>query len=339
MKYPRRGYVLVFLMSLLSAFVLLACEGPAGKPGLPGEPGLPGQPGAPGPSGPPGATGGRGSQGDPGFTGFSGEPGDPGFPGLPGVQGPPGPPGQHTATKAALMVSEQTMYLDQGITITGSGFNPWEPVIVTVDLGGPIESFAGGWGAATFNPSLGQVDSNSGGAWTLSVDSPVMDIGGISENRDRLLEAGVITILAEGQDGNKASWPVSVVAETPTGGAAGVSRASSLIVAGPVVAGEEVMVYGAGFKARERFSLVAVTGIGKGTSFSPHGQEYGFFDRGTIEASGVFERFGLTLGVAEDTGAFMVDISPSQAPGVYTLEAYGVDGSYATAPLVILAAQ
>ena len=37
MKYPKRGYVLVFLMSLLSAFVLLACEGPAGKPGLPGE--------------------------------------------------------------------------------------------------------------------------------------------------------------------------------------------------------------------------------------------------------------------------------------------------------------
>ena len=338
MKHPGRGYALALLISVLSAFVLLACEGPAGKPGISGPPGLPGEPGVPGVPGPLGPTGGQGVQGDPGFAGFSGEPGEPGFAGFAGVQGLAGPPGQDTAMKAALMVSEPTMYLDQGITISGSGFNPWEPVIVTVDLGEPLESFAGGWGAATFNPSLGQVDSNSGGAWTMAVDGPLTNISGISKNKDRLLESGVITILAEGQDGNKASWPVAVVAEAPTDGANGL-RAASLAVAGPVVAGEAGTVYGAGFGSKERFSLVAITGIGEGTSFSAQGQEYGFYDRGTIEASGVFERFGLTLGVAEDTGAFMVNISPTQAPGVYTLEAVGVDGSYATAPMVILAAQ
>jgi len=234
------------------------------------------------------------------------------------------------------MVSEPTMYLDQGITVAGSGFNPWEPIIVTIDLGEPLESFAGGWGAATFNPSLGQVDSNSSGAWTLTVEGPLTDIGGVSKNMARLLDAGVITILAEGQDGSKASWPVGVMAETPPPEAPGPSIATSLIVAGLVEEGGEVMVYGAGFKAKERLSLVTITGIGKGTSYAPQGVEYGFYDKGTIAPSGVFERQGVTLGVAEETGAFMISISPSGGPGAYTLEAFGVDGSYATAPLIIV---
>ena len=337
MKQLGRGYALTLLISIFSMLILLACQGSAGKPGNSGQPGLSGEPGVPGAPGPRGITGSQGPQGDPGFPGFSGEPGEPGLPGLPGVQGPAGPPGLDTATKAALVVSSPTMYLDQGITISGSGFNPWEPVIVTVDLGEPLESFAGGWGAATFNPSFGQVDSNSGGAWTLSVDSPVMDIGGISKNRDRLLEAGVITILAEGQDGNKASWPVAVVAESPADEAAGPSFATSLIVAGPVVSGDEVMVYGAGFKAKERLSLVSIVGIGEG--ITDYGEFSPGFSRGAVEGSGEFERLGQTLAVAETTGAFMLSINPSGGPGVYTLEAFGVDGSYATAPLIILAAQ
>ena len=179
------------------------------------------------------------------------------------------------------------------------------------------------------------MDSNSGGAWTLSVDGPVTDIGGVSKNMARLLESGVVTILAEGQDGNKASWPVAVAAEAPVD-ADGTSRATSLIVAGPVVAGEEVMIYGAGFKARERLSLVSIVGIGEG--ITDYGEFSPGFSRGVVEGSGEFERVGQTLAVAETTGAFMISIIPTGAPGVYTLEAYGVDGSYATAPLVILAA-
>ena len=236
------------------------------------------------------------------------------------------------------MVAKPTVYLDQGITVAGSGFRPWEPVVVSIDLGPSVQFYDPQKGSQfLLNPTLGQSDSNSGGAWTLSLDGPLSDLSGVAKNMERLLEAGVVTILAEGQDGSKASWPVALMAEMPVDEASAITGTASLALAGPVVAGEAGTVYGAGFGPKERFSLVAITGIGQGTSFSPQGQEYGFHDRGTIEASGVFERFGLTLGVAEDTGAFMVDISPTQAPGVYTLEAVGVDGSYATAPLVILA--
>jgi len=216
------------------------------------------------------------------------------------------------------------MYLDQGITIAGSGFRTFEPVTVRVSLGS---------GA---NASLGVADSNGGGAWMLTVNGPLTNLTGIADNMSRLLAADVVTIMADGADGSKASWPVGVIAEMPVA-ADPPSTGVSLVVA-PVVAGEAVTVYGAGFGPKERFSLVAVTGIGKGTSYGKQGQEYGFFDKGTLAPSGVFERYGLTLGVAEETGAFMVSISPTQAPGIYTLEAVGVEDSYATAPLIILAA-
>jgi len=242
------------------------------------------------------------------------------------------------------MVSKPVMYLDQGITVAGSGFNAWEPVVVSIELGesqfyDPVKG-----SQYLYNPTLGQADSNGGGAWTLTVEGPLNEVGSIAgggsrglSNIDRMLEAGVVTVLAVGQDGSMASWPVAVVAETPVVEAeTPPSIATSLIVA-PVVAGGEVSVYGAGFGPKERFSLVAVTGIGKGTSYGKQGQAYGFYDKGTLAPSGVFERLGLTLGMAEETGAFMVSISPTQAPGIYTLEAVGVEGSYATAPLVILA--
>ena len=354
-KHPARGYVLTLLVMMVS-MLALAC---AGDPGNPGNPGAPGEPGAPGPAGPGGSAGPQGEPGEPGLAGLPGDPGaaglpglpgepglqgppgvpglpglpgDPGNPGLPGLPGspgfagPPGPPGAATSPQAALMVSSPTMYLDQGITIAGSGFLAFEPVTISVKLGSSV------------NPSLGVADSNAGGAWMLAINEPVSELSGISDNMSMLEGAEVVTILATGADGSIAGWPVGVMAEMPVA-AAPPSTGANLTVAGPVAAGGIATVYGSGFDSRDRVSIVVITGIGEGSSFSPQGQEYGFYDRGTIAASGVFERFGLTTAAAEKNGAFQLSITaPSVDPGVYTLEAYGTDsGSFATAPLIITA--
>ena len=338
MKHPVRGYGLVLLISMFAAFLLLACAGPAGKPGLSGQPGLPGEPGAPGMPGPRGPTGGMGPQGDPGFPGFSGEPGDPGLAGLSGVQGPVGPSGQDTATQAALRVDE-TVYLDQGITVVGSGFQPWEPVVVSIDLGPPVQYYDPKKGSQYFlSPILGQSDSNSGGAFTMTLEGPLSELKGVSKNMTRLSEAGVVTILAEGQDGSKASSPVTLVAETPAADETAASSVATSLTVAPVVAGGSTTVYGAGFNSRDRVSIVAITGIGEAKSWGSMGASYLDFNRGGVAGSGAFERVGLTSGAAEKSGAFALSISPGMSPGVYTIEAYGTDsGAVATAPLVILA--
>jgi hypothetical protein len=232
------------------------------------------------------------------------------------------------------MVDRPTMYLDQGLMIAGSGFMPFEPVVVSIDLG-TLQYYDGG-SKYLYPPTLGETDSNGGGAWTLKVDGPINGLrsvigggsGGLS-NMDRLLEAGVVTILAEGLDGSKASWPVAVMAETPVVDViAPPSIGTSLIVAAPVVQGGNVTVYGAGLQSKEAVSIVVIKGIGKGA-------DYGV--KGSVEASGVFERQGLGTTVSEETGAFMMSIPANLDPGIYTLEVVGVEGSFATAPLIVLA--
>ena len=337
-KHPARGYVLLLLVSIFSVIALLACEGAPGKPGLPGQAGLPGEPGAPGPAGPRGATGAQGLAGEPGFSGFAGEPGEPGLPGLPGIQGPSGPAGLAVSAQAALRVDE-TVYLDQGITVVGSGFQPWEPVVVSIDLGPPVQYYDPKKGSQYFlSPILGQSDSNSGGAFTMTLEGPLSELKGVSKNMTRLSEASVVTILAEGQDGSKASSPVTLVAETPAADETAASSVATSLTVAPVVAGGSTTVYGAGFNSRDRVSIVAITGIGEAKSWGSMGASYLDFNRGGVAGSGAFERVGLTSGAAEKSGAFALSISPGMSPGVYTIEAYGTDsGAVATAPLVILA--
>jgi hypothetical protein len=219
------------------------------------------------------------------------------------------------------------MYLDQGLTVSGSGFLAFEPVVVSVKLGS----------TDLLNPSLGIADSNAGGAWTLSVTA-VSDVAGIADNTDRLLGSDVVTLLAVGEDGSKASTPIAVVAATPAATAA-PSVGASLTVAAPVVAGGSTTVYGAGFSSRDRISIVAITGIGQAKSWGSMGASYLDFDRGGTTGSGDFERAPLTSGAAEYSGGFSLAITaPSVDPGVYTVEAYGADsGAMATAPMIIIA--
>ena len=152
------------LVAALALLSLTACQGPPGKPGLPGNPGEPGNPGNPGPQGPYGAPG---PPGAPGLPGNPGEPGHPGLPGLPGLPGPQGPPGN--SPRAALTIDsdyfyfdrDYHVYLDQGLTIRGSGFLSFEPVQVYIDL------------MDVRDPNLGFATANGSGAFELVIEGPL----------------------------------------------------------------------------------------------------------------------------------------------------------------------
>ena len=122
-RVSSKGIIVALLLSV-SIFALIACTGPQGEPGLPGLSGDPGNPGNPGPQGEPG---------DPGLPGESGNPGEPGKPGLQGSQGPQGDRGADAVSpEAALMISAGMLTADEGFSVSGSGFQAGEAVLLTV---------------------------------------------------------------------------------------------------------------------------------------------------------------------------------------------------------------
>ena len=292
---------LALMVALFSALILAACAGEAGKPGNPGSPGNPGNPGAAGPQGP------LGPQGDAGFPGLPGSPGEPGYPGAPGpagadgAQGPAGSPG--VSPHAAVMVGSPTMYLDDGFEVWGSGYRAFEPVIVYIDLGPQTQ------------PNLGFADANSGGAWRLVIGN-VGELRGTGRSRDKMLEAGLLTVIGEGADGSVASAPVWALASRPVPPpvAKPPSIASSL-VGGTVVKDGVLTVVGAGFEPNERVTFLVVTGTGSA------GEEL-------RKVSGPPSQ-------ANDSGSFTGTIPAGYDPGTYTIEAVGASGSIATAGMII----
>ena len=321
-----RGLTWALLVSLFGVLLLAACAGPAGSAGKPGLPGLSGNPGAAGPAGT------QGPAGDPGLPGLPGSPGSPGKPGKPGLAGPAGPQGKGISPGAALMVSSPIIYLDQGVTVAGSGFRPFEPVAVVIDLGT----------AATANPVLGTTEANAGGAWMLAVAGPLSGISGVSDNMDTLTGASVVTILADGADGSMASWPVGVesvgtvvVEERIT--YPDTSLQANLTIVAPVVKGEFVTVIGSGYNPKETVGLIAILGFPKESARTADGDGTPFIQTITFEASEIAKRKSLKIVQAEDTGAFVTDVKVSLDAGVYTLEGVGTDGSLGTGGLVVLA--
>ena len=148
-RVSSKGIVVALLLSV-SIFALIACTGPQGDPGLPGNAGLAGSPGNPGPQGP---------QGDPGLAGNPGNPGDPGKAGLQGPQGPQGDPGADAVSpEAALMISKGMLTADEGFSVSGSGFQAGEAVLLTVG-----EKIIGGGAGA-------QGQANAGGAFSVEFD-------------------------------------------------------------------------------------------------------------------------------------------------------------------------
>ena len=213
----RRSVLLAVLISMFSMMVLAACAGAAGKPGLPGPPGLPGKPGLPGLQGP------QGDPGDPGKPGLPGAPGEPGKPGLPGLVGPRGATGSPgVSPDAAVVVAGGTLYLDGTATIWGSGFEKFEPVTVFIDIDNRPDVSKG------VNLVVGTATADEGGAFSIAADAAEYtskvsfepDTFRGNPNLGQRLQDGVragsiFSLVAQGEDGTRASTPVAVKAQSP----------------------------------------------------------------------------------------------------------------------------
>ena len=252
-RVSSKGIIVALLLSV-SIFALIACTGPQGEPGLPGLSGSPGNPANPGPQGEPG---------DPGLPGESGNPGEPGKPGLQGPQGPQGDRGADAVSpEAALMISAGMLTADEGFSVSGSGFQADEAVLLTVG-----EKIIGGGAGA-------QGQANAGGAFYIEFASM-----GVS------VDAGPNSVRGEGGAGSAATIPVMVIDTAPD-----TTSPSSSLASTPISPGQDTTVYGAGFLPGEFVSVViigadknSVVGGGEANSSGA----FSFAGRAPISADGV----------------------------------------------------
>ena len=323
-RNPTKGVALALILSMFSILVLVACRGPQGEPGLPG---LPGNPGNPGPQGIPGLPGEAGLPGNPG------NPGNPGPQGPQGPEGPQGPPGQDgVSPEASIMLSGDTMSVNEPLSISGSGFIPGEPVTLALVVDNIVSYVVGGRTAE-------QPVANGAGAFSVSFDSIK---GGGGGERGALERApGVRTIRAVGEDGSLASAPVLITKTDAamTSVSSSVSVAADLEVIPPkdeedLKEDEKPMTNidititatGAGFMPGESI-LLTVIGFTPGTDKALAG--------GTANDSGAFQ-ISKTLSGESVAGESTFDDMPMPIePGVYTVLAQGGGGSEATGALVI----
>ena len=309
--------VIAGLVSGLLLLLLTACQGPPGAPGLPGNPGEPGNPGNSGPQGPYGPPG---PPGAPGLPGVPGEPGHPGLPGLPGLPGPQGPPGD--SPRAALTIDSgyhfylnrhYHVFLDQGLTIRGSGFQSFEPVQVYIDLMGVRD------------PNLGFATANGSGAFELVLEAPLGDNPGIDRTRDALLSLDAVTVMARGADGSIATTPAHILAFTPivvVRGRPPPPTVDASLLASCAIIGTTATVWGSGFKPGEPTSIFLITGY-------------------HADGAPVQSLVGST--VANESGAFKGTIEIEESigdtdiePGLFTIKSAGIRGTEATAPLIVV---
>ena len=213
-------------------FVLSACgaAGVAGAAGLPGHPGSPGSPGVAGSQGP---------QGEPGLPGL---PGNPGPGGAPGLQGPAGADGSDAvAPEGNIAVSKSKVTMSEEFSVSGSGFQPNEPVVIQLRIDSTLSPIIGGGRGS-------QVTANGAGAFEVSFDF-VSEKGAIISRA-----GGPSTVFAQGGRGSKASAPITIVSRA----AAPVGTVSASLAATPAEAGGTSIVYGAGFEAGEMVSIIGV---------------------------------------------------------------------------------
>ena len=207
-------------------FVISACAGAAGNPGLPGNPGSPGLPGAQGP------------QGEPGLPGL---PGNPGPAGAPGLQGPAGAAGADAvAPEGSITVSKSKITMSEGFSVSGSGFNANEPVVLQLRIDSSLSPIIGGGRGS-------QVTANGAGAFEVSFDF-------VSEKAAIVSRAGgPSTVFAQGATGSRASAPITIVSASSPAGTVSASLAAT-----PAETGGTSIVYGAGFAAGEMISIIGV---------------------------------------------------------------------------------
>ena len=212
-------------------FVLSACgaAGVAGAAGLPGHPGSPGSPGVAGSQGP---------QGEPGLPGL---PGNPGPGGAPGLQGPAGPDGSDAvAPEGNIAVSKSKVTMSEEFSVSGSGFQPNEPVVIQLRIDSTLSPIIGGGRGS-------QVTANGAGAFEVSFDF-VSEKGAIISRA-----GGPSAVFAQGGRGSKASAPITIVSASSPAGTVSASLAAT-----PAETGGTSIVYGAGFEAGEMVSIIGV---------------------------------------------------------------------------------
>ncbi len=300
--------VLLLLLFLLAA--LGPCTGPQGEPGLPGLPGNPGPQGVPG---------------EPGLPGHPGEPGSPGSnpgpPGPPGPQGPPGPPGPDaTPPETVIMLSNAVMSVDEPLTIAGAGFLPGEAVSLVLVIDDIVRYVIGGRTAE-------QPVANAAGAFAVSFDSIRGDGGG---ERGALRRApGMRTILAEGEDGSMASFPVWIASAN----APATSVLSSLTATAETRLYHEynalettITATGAGFIPGEAVTLTII-------NMTPGADK--ILVGGAANDSGAFQLATTLSGATDEPDTPWEELSMPIEPGVYTIIAEGGGGSESSDALVV----
>ena len=324
------GLILTLIVAIFSVLLLAACQGPAGKPGLPGNPGESGAAGLPGLPGPPGLPGAAVAAGAPGLPGEAGLPGAPGIPGLAGPQGSPGIPG--ISPQAAITVSANTLYLDEPLTVWGSGFRAFEPVTLVLEI----------------NKSKSAVvtqttATNGSGAWVMSIDNlgqagiPGGDVGA---KASFLTKESIVTLLASGEDGSKASAPVRVISGSKPFEAVVVIEPTPVPIGGSILLDKNVftlddtlLIMGSGFRSNEdvtiffNIRIAAQGGSLKPIAGTAKANESGAWRLETPVLS--------TINIARtslDRGADTLS-----AAGSLTLMARGTFGTMASTPVMVLA--
>jgi len=311
-KYlPPNGFGLAVIIGILSVLLLAACQGP---PGAAGKAGFPGNPGNPGPQGEQGV---QGVPGDPGEPGFPGNPGSPGNPGATGVTGSTGATGAAgVSPEAAMTASKPAFYLDEGLTIAGSGFRKFEPMIVYIDLGDGTE------------PNLGFVSANRGGAWALDIKT-IGELGGVATWSTAILEEGVVSVKADGADGSTASIPVTVMGLTtpPAPEPPPQPGVAPSLIGGTVALDGSITIWGAGYAANEIVTVFAVTGVGTGVR-----------DGKIVPGAGDPLKKGIVTRGASDRGVLEANFAPAGvlSAGAYSIEGFGSNGSVASSLLIVV---
>lgn len=173
------------------------------------------------------------------------------------------------------------------VIVTGSGFIPGEPIELALDLSPGNHIHIEG----------GEVTANASGAFRVGLEE--LGAGDAS---------GVLTFLAEGEDGSLASTPVRIVSSPVN-----VTAVDSSLSVNATRAEMDFTVLGAGFMPGEAVTI-SVVGVAGGS------------DRILVGSN------------ANESGAFMADAPNPLEEGVYSLRAVGSMGSMATTPILICAA-
>ena len=231
----------------------------------------------------------------------------------------PGGPRINHLPAAMILVSSDTISLDQPLTIAGTGFRPGEPVRLVLVIDDVIRYVVGGHTAE-------QPVANAAGAFSVSFDSirgyNVRDYGALARS------LGDKTILAQGEDGSTASAPVKIVAwrHPPRPG----PGPGSLVATADTVLNDEtgglgitITAAGAWFAPGEAVT-VTILSLGDGADKVLTGI--------TANESGAFKVSRTLAGAAPAEGE---DPEMPIEPRVYTVLAEGGYGTIATAALMV----